>query len=48
MDMTGVYACLFEALCDVTTVPNHLKYSKSCSFFFVVSAACEANDVMFS
>ena len=23
MDMTGVYACLFEALCDVTTVPSH-------------------------
>ena len=26
MDMTGVYACLFEAVCDVTTVPSHLKY----------------------
>ena len=25
MDMTGVYACLFEAVCDVTTVPSHLK-----------------------
>ena len=24
MDMTGVYACLFEAVCDVTTVPSHL------------------------
>ena len=23
--MTGVYACLFEAVCDVTTVPSHLK-----------------------
>ena len=22
MDMTGVYACLFEAVRDVTTVPN--------------------------
>ena len=27
MDMTGVYACLFEAVCDVTTVPSHLKRS---------------------
>ena len=25
MDMTDVYACLFEAVCDVTTVPSHLK-----------------------
>ena len=25
MNMTGVYACLFEAVCDVTTVPHHLK-----------------------
>ena len=25
MDMTGVYACLFEAVCNVTTVPSHLK-----------------------
>ena len=25
MDMTSVYACLFEAVCDVTTVPSHLK-----------------------
>ena len=25
MDMTGVHACLFEAVCDVTTVPSHLK-----------------------
>ena len=25
MDMTGVYAGLFEAVCDVTTVPSHLK-----------------------
>ena len=25
MDMTGVYACLGEAVCDVTTVPSHLK-----------------------
>ena len=25
MNMTGVYACLFEAVCDVTTVPSHLK-----------------------
>ena len=25
MDMTGVYACPFEAMCDVTTVPSHLK-----------------------
>ena len=25
MDMTGVYACLFEAVYDVTTVPSHLK-----------------------
>ena len=25
MGMTGVYACLFEAVCDVTTVPSHLK-----------------------
>ena len=25
MDMTGVYACQFEAVCDVTTVPSHLK-----------------------
>ena len=24
MDMAGVYACLFEAVCDVTTVPSHL------------------------
>ena len=24
MDMTGVYACLFEPVCDVTTVPSHL------------------------
>ena len=24
MDMTGVYACLCEAVCDVTTVPSHL------------------------
>ena len=24
MDRTGVYACLFEAVCDVTTVPSHL------------------------
>ena len=23
MDMTGVYACQFEAVCDVTTVPSH-------------------------
>ena len=23
--MTGVYACLREAACDVTTVPSHLK-----------------------
>ena len=22
---SGVYACLFEAVCDVTTVPSHLK-----------------------
>ena len=28
MDMTGVYACLFEAVCDVTTVPSHLKAAK--------------------
>ena len=27
MDMTGVYACLFEAVCDVTTVPSHLNTS---------------------
>ena len=26
MDMTGVYACLCEATCDVTTVPSHLKW----------------------
>ena len=25
--MTGVYACLFEAGCDVTTVPSHLNLS---------------------
>ena len=25
MGMTGVYACLFEAVCDVTTVPSHVK-----------------------
>ena len=28
MDMTGVYACKFEAVCDVTTVPSHLKEKK--------------------
>ena len=27
MGMTGVYACLFEAVCDVTTVPSHLKWT---------------------
>ena len=25
MDMTGVYACLCDAVCDVTTVQSHLK-----------------------
>ena len=25
MDMTGVYACLCETVCDVTTLPSHLK-----------------------
>ena len=25
MDMTGLYACLCEAVCDVTTVPSRLK-----------------------
>ena len=29
MDMTGVYACLFETVCDVTTVPSHLKRHNS-------------------
>ena len=37
MDMTGVYACLFEAVCDVTTVPSHLKWAtkfpRLCLFF---------------
>ena len=36
MDMTGVYmvyACLFEAVCDVTTVPSHLNAQRQ--FFFV-------------
>ena len=28
MDMTGVYASLFETVCDVTTVPSHLKCPK--------------------
>ena len=27
--MTGVYACLFEAVCDVTTVPSHLNRTES-------------------
>ena len=25
MEMTGVYDCLCQAVCDVTTVPSHLK-----------------------
>ena len=29
MDMTGVYACLFEVVCDVTTVPSHLNATPS-------------------
>ena len=28
MDMTGVYAGLFEAVCDVTTVPSHLNMGR--------------------
>ena len=24
-----MYACLFEAVCDVTTVPSHLKVGRS-------------------
>ena len=28
MDMSGGYACLSEAVCDVTTVPSHLKLTK--------------------
>ena len=34
MDMTGVHACQLEAVCDVTTVPRHLKL-QFYSFFFV-------------
>ena len=29
MEMTGAYACLFEAVCDITTVPSHLKGRKT-------------------
>ena len=32
MDMAGVHACLFEAVCDVTTVPSHLKQIQSPRF----------------
>ena len=35
MDMTGVYACLFEAVCGVTTVPSHLNNT-----FFETQAYC--------
>ena len=36
MDMTGVYACLFEAVCDVTTVPSHLNTTVILQIFSVV------------
>ena len=29
MDMTGVYACQFEAVCDVTTVPSHVEQGET-------------------
>ena len=28
MDMTGVYACLCEAVCDVAIVPSHLNETR--------------------
>ena len=40
MDMTGVYACLFEAVCDVTTVPSHLKKTSEPEKLFDV-AVCQ-------
>ena len=37
MDMTGVYACLCETVCDVTTVPSHLKRLTRCVSFVPLS-----------
>ena len=33
-----MYACLFEAVCDVTTVPSHLNFIEFCrnSFHCIV------------
>ena len=38
MDMTGVYACLFEAVCDVTTVPSHLNMHGTCGVMWLVKS----------
>ena len=40
--MTGVYACLCEAVYDVTTVPSHLKHDVPAKWFFRAPVAPEA------